>query len=269
MDLETLFHLIELQPEMIEKLEAAAQTLPPLPKSFPQSLLSRYAADAYSELKAALGDDSDSIRMLYCQLTAACYTWEEYRKKGIPEKIFIDTMKCFPRFIGECLEKTGNLAFDRGWWTWRQLSLSLFRIGALEYEFQTHKGEPVIELHIPSDGDLSKDAVDASFREAQKFFQTFYPEYPYEKYTCTSWLLSPALRELLPENSRILAFQSRFQDIKADLGDLGFLEWLFQAPETVRYEDLPEHTSLQKKAKVLLLSGGSIGASCGMIPRTF
>ena len=56
MDLETLFHLIELQPEMIEKLEAAAQTLPPLPKSFPQSLLSRYAADAYSELKAALGD---------------------------------------------------------------------------------------------------------------------------------------------------------------------------------------------------------------------
>ena len=50
---------------------------------------------------------------------------------------------------------------------------------------------------------------------------------------------------------------------------MGFLEWLFQSPETVRYEDLPEHTSLQKKAKALLLSGGTIGAGCGMIPRTF
>lgn len=45
------------------------------------------------------------------------------------------------------------------------------------------------------------------------------------------------------------------------------MEWLFQAPENVDYRNLPEKTSLQKKAKRLLLDGGHIGAAYGVIGR--
>ena len=271
MEFETLCRLIELQPEMVKKLEKTVcevETVS-LEGLFQQLLERETAEDAYHRLLDALGEDKDGVKMLYCQLLCACHTLEKYREIGIPDKVFVDTMKCFSRFIGECLEKTGDLAFDRGWWAWRQLSLSLFRIGALEYEFLTFQGEKTICLHIPSDADLSQSSVDASLKQADGFFRTYFPAYPYTRYVCSSWLLSPVLKTLLPSSSRILAFQSRFQDIKADSGDLGFLEWLFQSPETVRYEDLPEHTSLQKKAKALLLSGGTIGAGCGMFPRTF
>lgn len=92
--------------------------------------------------------------MLLCQLEAAELCRENYQRQEIGEEIFVDTMRCFSRFIRECYEMSGRFAFDRGWWTWRQLCMSLFRLGDLECELCTGEGERVISLHIPSDADL-------------------------------------------------------------------------------------------------------------------
>lgn len=71
-------------------------------------------------------------------------------------------MKCFSRFVLENYKWTGKWSFDRDFWVLRQLSLSLFRIGELEFEtcsiddniakkINGNKNEKVIYVHIPSD----------------------------------------------------------------------------------------------------------------------
>lgn len=158
--------------------------------------------------------------------------------------------------------------FDRGWWTYRQISMSLFRIGALEYEFSEEEGEKAIALHIPSDADLSAEAVDRSMQEADTFFRTCYPDYAYDRYTCESWLLSPVLRQLLPEQSHIVSFQKRFTIKSVDREENEYIEWLFQVPVDTAYEQLPVRTSLQRKVRKLLLDGGTVGSAYGIRPRS-
>lgn len=269
MKIQELYELIELQPEIISQLQSVEKelNLEQIDSSLDWLTDRKTAARAYEDLKKYLGEDTGNIRMLYCQLEAARRNYHSYQQKHISDGIFIETMKCFTRFIEECGRKNGRLFFDRGWWAYRQASMSLFRIGTLEYEFQEHGGEGVIAIHIPSNADLSAESVDESLDQADAFFREYYPDFKYDKYTCSSWLLSPALNQMLPEESKIMCFQKRFDILEEKREDREFMEWLFQAPENVDYRNLPEKTSLQKKAKRLLLDGGHIGAAYGVIGR--
>lgn len=157
-----------------------------------------------------------------------------------------------------------------------------FQIGVLEYEMAEadHEAASVLEVqceqesgqrrccravrvHIPSDADLSPAAVDASVQEAVLFFRKYYPLYGCAEYTCHSWLLAPALKKLLREDSRILAFQRRFDIGEVDEGSCSYLQWIFQTSEGVSLIDFPEQTSLQRTAKNYLLAGGKIGEAYG------
>lgn len=262
-----LYQLIELQPEVVQRLEEIKRTirLAPVEVHLERMTDIRTAPQAYQDLSAYFSPDDGQFQMLYCQLECARRQYEQYRKKGIADDVFADTMKCFPRFLEERHSKTGEWAFDRGWWTYRQLSMTLFRVGALEYQLDEAKGEKVIAVHIPSDADFSHNAVSSSFSRAEVFIQHYYPAYGQAPFTCRSWLLSPMLQELLPEDSNILSFQHRFVIFKVDREDKGFLEWLFRVPPDTPYEVLPEHTRLQRNAKRVLLAGGFIGAAYGII----
>lgn len=267
MTLQELYGKIGLQQEIAEKLNGLQPGF-----SFPEELIERMmdmdaAEGAYRELDALLTEDRDHLKMLLCQMECARRTYGQYQAKGISDEIFVETMKCFTRFMDECGRMHGRLFFDRGWWTYRQISMSLFRIGALEYEFRVQEGEQVLSLHIPSDADLSPESVDRSLAQAEDFFRIYYPAYAYSRYICDSWLLSPKLKELLPEGSRILAFQERFRLLSADPEAPGFIQWIFQTPSDTEVRILPERTSLQRRTKALLLSGGSIGAAYGEIRR--
>lgn len=267
MERETLYRLTGLQPEVMERLRAVGsqidleQIKPYLERMMERST----AAEAYKELGTFLTEDEDHMKMLYCQLECARRIFDRYRQKGIAETVYADTMKCFTRFLKECGQKNGRIFFDRGWWTYRQVSMGLFRIGALEYEFNKHEEKSVIAVHIPSDADLSPEAVDQSFRAAEAFFRTYYPDYQYDSYTCESWLMSPVLKRLLPDGSNIVSFQKRFMITEEDREDKEFIEWLFQVPADTAYERLPERTTLQRKAKGLLLAGSTVGCAFGII----
>ena len=93
--------------------------------------------DALDKTRSLLGEDLDGIKILSCMLKETLHTYEIYKEKEIPEKIFFDTMKCFSRFINETFKMTGKLSFDRYWRTTRQVGCHLFRIGELEYEIVT------------------------------------------------------------------------------------------------------------------------------------
>ncbi len=264
---EKLYKLIQLQPEIVKKLEVIGSQIDfdKIDHDLNQMLDSDSAKQAYDCLEFMLKGDTDHLKMLYCQLECACRIYERYVKKNIPETIYIDTMKCFTRFIEECKKKTGLMFFDRGWWTYRQISMNLFRIGALEYQFKKYDGENVIGIHIPSDADLSEESVDRSIEQADCFFKTYYEDYEFFNYTCNSWLLSQSLTPLLPEKSNILSFQQRFRIVKEDLEDKSYLEWLFQVLPDIEYNKLPSVTGLQRKVKEMLLKGGKIGSAYGVM----
>lgn len=284
MELETLYKLIGLQPEIAGKLEEIRkeeirkdeirkkeirknENSAQIDTYLEQLMDIRTADSACRSLEACFPEDTDHLKMLYCQLECARRIADKYQEKQIPEAIFTDTMKCFPRFIDECNRKNGRMFFDRHWWTYRQISMSLFRIGTLEYEFCNYEGEKVIAIHIPSDADLSGEAVEDSLKQAEAFFQTYYREYAYEKYICDSWLLSPALSSLLPETSNIFAFQKRFTIVCVNQETKEYMEWLFQVPEDTEYQELPERTGLQRRAKKLLLNGGALGSAVGVMKK--
>lgn len=266
---EKLYELIQLQPEIIKRLEVIGSQMDfdRIDDELNQMLDGKSAGEAYQRLKALLQEDRDHLKMLCCQLECACRIHGSYLKKHIPETVYIDTMKCFTRFIRECEKKNGRMFFDRGWWTYRQISMNLFRIGALEYQFKEYGGERVIGIHIPSDADLSPESVDASIEHADSFFSTYYSDYKYDKYTCNSWLMSRALKPMLSEESNILSFQERFDIVKEDPDDREYLEWLFQVLPDTDYKALPSVTGLQKKAKQLLLNGGNVGSALGIMER--
>lgn len=269
MELHRLYHLIGLQPEIAKQLDQIEKEtdIGRLQPYLEQMLCIDTAPEAYKQLQSFFPEDADQLRMLYCQLVCACRIYDRYREMQIDDVIYVDTMKCFTRFINECHKKNGRMFFDRGWWTYRQISMSLFRIGALEYEFQ--KTEPgnmgAISVHIPSDADLSGNHVDISLKEAASFFRTKYPDYSYDRYVCDSWLMAPALRPLLPKDSNIIAFQDHFVITRENKEDAGYLDWLFQSPGVTDFEKLPALTSLQKKVKESLLNGGYVGAAHGEI----
>lgn len=267
MDLYELYDLIDLQTEMIQKLKLVGEKIDLKQIDFylKQLMDRETAVESYRHLKTLLEEDKDNMKMLYCQLECARRVFDQYQKKHIKDTIYKDTMKCFSRFIEECKKKNGRMFFDRDWWTYRQISMSLFRIGELEYEFQKYEGENVIAIHIPSDANLSKGAVDASTKQAEIFFQTYYHDYKYEKYSCDSWLLSPRLKPLLSKKSNILSFQNRFHIVQENNEDKDYIEWLFQVPIDTNYKNLPAKTDLQKKVKEILLNGGNIGSAYGII----
>lgn len=220
---------------------------------------------AREDLKESMGEDPRGLKILYCMLKAAVISWEKYQEQGIEEKVFDDTMKCFTRFVEEHKASYGVYGFDRDFWTGRQLSLQLFRLGELEYEkVEEDNGERYISIHIPSDAVLDPEKIKASLCQAKKFFEKQDPSWDRVSYKCCSWLLSPALKELLGEKSRILKFQEMFtvEEVYKDSNE--FMEWVFKRKD-LPLEELPEKTTLQKNMKAHLLSGGWVGEGMGCL----
>ena len=245
--------------EVVSRLSAADEAAPYL-SGLCTNEYERYA----SELHEALKEDRGGFKILSAMLQAALLTYSEYQHRQIPEEIFFDTMGCFPRFVGEHKESFGEYGFDRWWWTGRQLSLRLFRIGSLEYELCEEEQGKVISVHIPSDADLNEGAVDESFKNARAFLNQYFPEYAKAPLFCHSWMLSPALKELLPATSRLNRFRERFTLQGADENADDYKLWVFKNKE-LQIEEFPENTTLQKNMKAYLLRGGKVGCAWGIV----
>ena len=214
-------------------------------------------------LAQAVGEDKDGIKTLAAMSVCALSSYERYRVMGIPDEIFDATMQFVSRFLQAEYERSGRLRFIWGWWFPRQLSLREFRLGALEYEMTRENEAPCIRIHIPAGTDMSLPSLNASLQQARAFFARYFPAHAEAEIFCDSWMLSPVLKELLPERSHILLFQRNFTVLKTEENDAA-LEWIFP-DKTIPTKALPENTSLQKKVKRLLLAGGHIGWTLGKL----
>lgn len=231
-------------------------------------------------LDAAPGGDPDGTLMLTVSVEAVVLAHAEYRRHGIPDEVFVATMGCFPRFVAEHEASYGHYGFDREWWTWRQLSLRLFRLGELEFEYADRpedlflakyagieNGSSVsrqINIHIPSDAKLTPEACAESLRQARAFTERYFPDWSDAPMTCESWLLSPALPRLLPADSNIVRFQRMFDIIGVEPESEAWREWVFRR-NPAPIAELPEDTSLRRAVKSHLLNGGAIGSGVGVL----
>ena len=209
-------------------------------------------------------------------LAAALHTRELYVKAGIADAIYLATMGFFKRTVSEYKEINGVYGFDRTFWWWRQLSLTVFRIGTLEFEmhiagypaqfgFYSETNIPVLWVHIPSDAVMTREALDHSYQTAHAFFRRHYPDFQYRCLCSTPWLLSPILKHILPSGSKILDFQSDYAITRIYADDPSYFIHVFKQKEKpADLRSLPEDTSLQRAIKKLLMEGGTVGKAAGV-----
>lgn len=262
----------ELRLLLQEELEKLLEKI-----EMPRPMALRVMDEAWKELPDYSGreasDGGDGVEELTAQLLTALQNREDGPWENIPEPIWVDTMKCFSRFVGEHHRSLGRHGFDRGFWTTRQVGAKLFRIGQLEYELKEEDRKKTIDLHIPSDVRMDMGLLDESVARAREFLKEYFPDWAEESMECESWLLSPVLASLLPENSNILSFQRAFEIISQDPEPQDVLEWVFRLTQgqqkTTPLEALPEGTCLQRSMKAFLLSGGRVGIAQGRLVRPF
>ncbi len=214
--------------------------------------------DAFKELADRLEDDPDHLLALWEEMRLACGSWDEYRRRGLPEDVFDDTMRFCTRYVIDELKASGRYRFTAGWWFPRQLALELFRLGSLEFEMAEEPEERRIYLHIPTDASLRPEDVDDSFRRWRAFMKAYYPDWQDAAWYCNSWLMSPVLSRLLPPGSRILAFQRRFEVLEVYEKNMGAVKWIWPGPDR-EAADLPADNTLRRAMKAFLLDGGIPG----------
>ena len=106
---------------------------------------------------------------------------------------------------------------------------------------------------------------DTTHVHRKPFIEKHFPEYKNAKIACTSWLLSPLLANMLPENSKILGFQSFF-DIKGSATPSNDIKtWVFETDEDAPNEQLRATTNLQKELKAFLLAGNEFYDGFGVL----
>lgn len=229
--------------------------------------------DAFFEMMKARPQPRQLVLCLFVQ-----YAMEQepkWRAAGISEQVYRDTMSDLVLWYNECIRLTGQPGLVE--WDWLALLLKgkMYRLGRLQYRPRILKddisaagrtfaaGLPMLEIHIPAGAPLEPSAVRDSLAQAWTFFEKERPELMY----CHSWLLSPALKQLLPQTSNILRFQALFGVYDEDFASR-------QAEERVFgdiLEDIsayPESTGLQKALKQFLLGGGRVGMGSGVIARS-
>lgn len=150
----------------------------------------------------------------------------QYEERGIPEEIFTDTVKDVVRWTIIASDLKGKLWLEELTWLRWHFGMKLFRVGRLQYLmtpsdediplYGVKKGEGVLDIHIPADGNFEKEECIKSLRMANEFFKKYFPEFSYKCFTCFSWLLDDTLKKYVSPQSNIRAFQSLFSVVKRE-----------------------------------------------------
>lgn len=212
-------------------------------------------------------------------------SYKAYAKKQLPDAVFFASMRDITVWVKTAKREDGVDGLLEIGWLMQTLYLHLFRIGRLQFQFfkvhyalaglsftqRRHAPLPnhseVLNIHIPEDGKLDFDLCKSSVAQARAFFKAYYPEYHFQGLICDSWLLDPKNAAFMEENSNIRKFSALFSPIFATRHvNREIVKRLWGKNVTKReYKNLSETTSLQRRTKAYLLSGGKTGNGYGFI----
>ena len=233
---------------------------------------------------------------------------EAYAARGIPECVLADTMSDLPRWIDTLDERTcGRIrGFMEIAWLREHVSLRIFQIGRLQFqpgrasgetvflrnradgtvrvlsraereagdfpadawEEALEKGDPVINVHIPSGSKLAPALCRQAMAVAPNFFAKYFPDLPVGKakaLLCSSWLLCLDFDKILPADSNILAFKRLFACGNPHGGDGAFYERVFVGLGRAARRDQLK-TRLQLALFDHVAAGGKLRSAVGYAP---
>ena len=216
--------------------------------------------------------------MLFC-------CWEEvkmrYEKQGLPMDVFDKSLEDMKWKMLECYEIHGVYGNFVGHWYDGFFNLTRFGLGRLQFELrpfegkedcevdgvQTHPGDTVINMHIPSAGPMKPELLDDAFARAEVFFKEHFPK-DYTVFGVESWLIDPDLVRILPEGN-MKAYADRFHLVAAEKSEMIFPDgWrVFGAEWKKKPEELPRKTGLQRAIADYLQQGGKLGSGYGIFVR--
>ena len=174
MELTELCKLIGIQREVQKKVLELSKYLnfKSMEQEIEQIKHPKFWEGAIEHIQTLLGDDEDGMKILTCQLQCACDCYTKYENIGISKEIFIATMKIFQRFLQDYKDRHGSYQYVWAWWTVRQISMTIYRIGELEYEMKMENEKYLMDIHIPADADMNTDKLRDSYLKALDFFRS-------------------------------------------------------------------------------------------------
>lgn len=143
---------------------------------------------------------------------------------------------------------------SRGYVEKEQISLS-----KKEWKKILCEGDPVIGVHIPAERNLRPEEVDISLDMAEEFFSTYFPEWKYKAFYCSSYLMDPQLVDMLGKDANISKFNKRFQALTCKSAGNAVFNFIFKKPDmNFEISELPENTRFERALKEHYLSGKAI-----------
>lgn len=205
-----------------------------------------------------------SLRMM---LELAADIKNEYDRQGIDEQVYKDTFYDITLWCQNCYQTFHEWGIDELIWLRFHICMEVFRLGRLAFQkislmkdipqFDKKQGDEIIEIHVAQGEPLLYEECIHSLSQALAFYQMegawFWGE---------SWLLHPALKELLPADSHILQFQSLFHIYEIDETSHQGEERVFGSVKDIA--SYPETTRLQRSLKKYLSLGKSLGMARGI-----
>lgn len=197
-----------------------------------------------------------------------------YEEKGIGEDILMDTLSDLVVWTDVWSELKGELWLGELYWLNFHLGMRLFKLGRLQFclgkakhDAPTHglmKGDAVVEMHIQAVGPLKQEECEASVARARAFFAKYYPEQPYQCFTCHSWLMDKKLDEVLSPDSNIIRFRDRFDIVHEQPSD-AILKYVFKwNTEVDTLADTPATSGFAQRVKERRLAGEMFNESLGI-----
>lgn len=264
--MKSMIHKLNLLPQVLEGIRAI-----PLPEDHYQiKKLFFNDPNAFREYARHFIDELTILRMYIEWLPD---TKRLYDALNIPESYFWNSIREIKIWSDDYYNKNNVPGFSEWEWVGRTLRLEVVRIGRLQFlptvlkeritinNCRYEEGTPILDVHIPAGERLCKDEVMISLRQAPHWFKRYFKR-EFVLFHCNSWLLSPAIKELLPEESRIVQFQNLFTVYKTDnVRQAEERVFGFVAKDASLY---PEETSLQRALKQSVLAGKTVGMASGV-----
>ncbi len=209
-------------------------------------------------------DDKENLTRNLPMFLYFCEAVEKkYNEMGISEEILLDTLSDILIWAKMYKSIYGTLGLEETGWIKRHLKMRLFRLGRLQ--FCMAEGE--LEIHIPAGGSMIPELCRDSISRSKSFFEKYFPDFVYSKYTCHSWLLDDTLLKFVSEDSNIAKFMRMF-DVKTRDESYSGLKYIFR--HDARRENLGSFepkTRMAREVKEYVLGGGKLFEGLGEIPK--
>lgn len=200
---------------------------------------------------------------------------ELYIERGISLSIFKNTILDLKYKLDECKTVKGIVGTFVAFWFDRFYNLERFGLGRLEFEvdrFGRHyerdgkvltPDSRVINVHIPRTlTHLTPESCDEAFKKASEFFRDEVDESC--PFVCHSWMLYPDNLNILPKDSNVYNFCSRFDIIESSKNPSGDDLWRIFDTDEMDFDRLPRDTRMRRAIVDYLKENGSIGQGYGV-----